>query len=366
MRQHARLLLVAAAIGSTSIDAPAFQLSPIGTKAERRQAGRSELRIRAEMLVGASALHMFSNPVHETITQLTYDCGLNWTDCADPDLEYAGAYVIAGIRWNDDPVFMLKATEGKELGCRVQDTVSFITQTKCWLGLFKDAEKKAAEDPQHFLRPGTGTYMSRSHFGDLQFLHAMASVDGEQAAETKRKLLMWAEFTWGVAVGTYRLATPLREIAIPGWLNHFANGQNVQDLFTQGRPWLRPHIKQVVFGSLLHLVQDSFAEGHVMRADPVSGVQCAGDRHRQFGRIVEFHSYAKQDHAKHAAADSANRAQHHIALHNPDVLDAGKTLREFFDRDAPWSQVEAYLSECVFPLADREALAGPGDRFRAE
>ena len=116
--------------------------------------------------------------------------------------------------------------------------------------------------------------MTRSHFGDLQFLHAMAAKDGETTSQTKVRILMWAEFVWGIVEGKYKLDTNLRDINIPNWQDHFANGHTVQELFTMGRPWLRPHIKGMAFGSMLHLIQDSFAQGHVDRREPIFGQVC--------------------------------------------------------------------------------------------
>lgn len=341
----------------------AHQLSPVGTQAERKFAKRWGTVIKAEIAIAESALHNFSEPVHEALTQRIFGCDGDWKDCADPDLEYAGPYVIAGLRWNDDPVFMLTTGEATSLPCSTQDTVSFVTQTRCWVGLFRDAEKKATANPSYFKQPGKGSYLARSHFGDLQFLHAMASEDGEPAKVTKAKILMWAQFTWGVVEGKYRLETPLRNIPIEGWKVHFANGHTVQDLFTLGRPWLRPHVKMMALGSLIHTIQDSFALGHVARDEPVYGQTCMDGRQPMFGRVREFHSYAMQDHAKHKESDSGDSARRHIQLNNPDVIDAGKQVRQLFDAQADWSQVERLLSECIFALKDEEQPASAGDNY---
>lgn len=354
---------VCLAVVVSCVAAHAFQLSPIGTAAERREAKRWGMTIRAEIYVAENALHNFADPVHETLTQLIYGCDGDWSDCEDPDLEWAGPYVIAGVRWNDDPVFQLKTGEARGLPCTVGDTISFVTQTRCWIELFRDAEKKSQLDPKYFLKPGAGSYLSRSHFGDLQFLHAMASIDGESPAETKEKLLMWAEFTWGVAQGKYNLETPLRSISIPRWANHFANGQNVQDMLTLGRPWLRAHVREVAFGSLLHLVQDSFAEGHVQRQEPVFGQTCANNSSPAFGSIVEFHSYAKQDHDTHKEADSADSAQKHRRLIQPDVIAAGQKLRSLLNQPDSWQTAREFLSDCVFRLDESATAASAGDAF---
>lgn len=341
----------------------AFQLAPTGTRAEREMAKRWGTTIKAEVYFAGRVLHKLSDPVHETMSQLTYDCGPDWSSCADPDLEHAGPYVIAGVRWNDDPTFQLSAGEGRWLRCRTGDTVSVVTQTACWVGLFKDAEAKARKDPTYFLRAGNGNYMSRSHFGDLQFLHAMANQDGVPATETRRKILMWMEFAWKVALGEFKLGTPLRSISLEGWGQHFANGQNVQDLLTLSRPWLRPHIQEVAFGSMLHVVQDSFSAAHVERREPVSGMTCAMGQ-RQAGRIIRFLSYAQQDHSKHKEKDSPESAQRHLARDTPDAVDAGRALRDFLDRKVSWESVQQYLIDCVFPLDDDSLPSGPGAEFQ--
>jgi len=95
-------------------------------------------------------------------------------------------YVIYGVRWNDLPPFKLLPDEGNctYLGksCIVSQTIRFSTQPLCWYCLFKDAEKKAQIKPIVGCSKAQGTFhgnvMTRSHFGDLQFLHAMASEKG--------------------------------------------------------------------------------------------------------------------------------------------------------------------------------------------
>ena len=42
---------------------------------------------------------------------------------------------------------------------------------------------------------------ARSHFGDLQFFHGMASSDAEAPATTKANMLNWARFLIKVAKG---------------------------------------------------------------------------------------------------------------------------------------------------------------------
>ncbi|MEH6353757.1 MULTISPECIES: hypothetical protein [unclassified Pseudomonas] len=342
----------------------AFQLSPDGTLAEREMAKKYGVSYKATVPFASFALHNFSDPAHEALTQKIYGCDGDWQECSNPNLENAGAYIIAGVRWNDDPVFMPGAEDAKTKGCDGRYSVGFISQTRCWVNLFEKAESKSASDPMAFM--GAGNYISRSHFGDLQFLHSMASQEGVAPEQTKREIMMWAEFAWGVADGTYPINTYLKDIKIEGWDQHFNNGQTVQDLFAVGRPWLRANVNQVALGSLLHLVQDSFAGGHAQRREEVLGDKCMGGAEAVQGRIEEFHSYARQDHAKHKADDASSVARIMLMAHEPDVVDAGKKLRGFIADRRKWADVRPYLDECVFALANETTPASAGDGYKLE
>ncbi|HZX16164.1 MAG TPA: hypothetical protein VFF22_04750 [Pseudomonas sp.] len=341
--------------------ASGFQLSPEGTIAEQQMASKYGVKYKTQIIIMDSSMHKFADPAHEALTQKSFGCDGDWDDCDNPDLENAGPYIIAGVRWNDDPVFMLSSDDGKIGNCNTKFTVGFITQTRCWVGIFKSAEKQSRTDSTRFM--GKGNYMTRSHFGDLQFLHAMASQDGESADQTKQKIMMWAEFTWGVVEGKYKLNTYLSDIEIPGWDQHFTNDHTVQDLFTVGRPWLRPHIKEMAIGSLLHLVQDSFAAGHVNRRDAISGDQCTTNKHPTYGRIKEFHSYSKQDHSKHKEEDASSVARMTMMKNDPDMVDAGKRLRGYFADQKSWEEVQPYLNECVFALNRTTKPASAGTDY---
>lgn len=352
---------LALALATLVTGVQAFQLAPVGTKHEVKDSNVSTSRIWAQAkLLQVHGVDLFASPVHETLTQIIFSCDFDWSRCADPDLELAGPYVIAGVRWNDDPGFELGKDEGKGAGCK-PESITFMRQTLCWITLFKDGEKRARDNPQDFMGPGRkSNLMTRSHFGDLQFLHAMASADKIPAAQTRDKIMMWARFTWGVAIGEYTLATDLGDIRLEGWNEHFVAGPNVQDLLTVGRRSVRPYIKHVAFGSLLHLLQDSFSRSHVVRREPVQGQRCAANKYRQLGRIASFSAYANQDHGKHGDFDSEDEAKAHRDL-DPDLIDAGRILKDMFDRSAGWDEVDTFLRECVFALENPQALSGSGN-----
>ena len=98
-------VIVFAMISSTS---HAFKLSTEGTAMERKlsrmNSGFFDKLLNSAALKG---LPLFTEAVHEEITQRIYGCEGDTTFCKDADLGMASPYVIAGVRWNDDPPFRL-------------------------------------------------------------------------------------------------------------------------------------------------------------------------------------------------------------------------------------------------------------------
>lgn len=356
-RSIASRLLAASALILACTSAPAFQLSPTGTLIERQ---RASLNLpwyqRFQLGIAERGVFNFTHPVHEEITHRIYGC-LVESACRDPDSEYAPPTVIAGVRWNDDPPFRLNASGISE--CKVQETVRVITQPVCWYKLFKDAEQKSQTI---FFDAGNtgGNLMTRSHFGDLQFLHAMAAKDGEPAATTRERILMWGEFAWGVALGETGGAQRLAEVPVAGFSNFFGkSGWSVQDLFSLGNPALRKHLPDLAFGSVLHVVEDSFALGHVERRDPVAGEQCRASGQPKPGKIASFHSYVHQDHTLHGNYDSPEALAQGLLDPDVNVVTVGRVLKALYEEKRGWADVRNYL-DCVFELDDPAAPAGPG------
>jgi hypothetical protein len=342
----------------------AFKLSPQGTALEQSVAKKySNWWRRVTTRLSDKGLPHFTEPVHEEITNRIFDCQGDQDVCGDPNVGFASPYILAGVRWNDDPPFRLEGDEGRGTTCKVTETIRFTTQPACWAELFRDVKKKA-EAGKMLDAASRTSLLGRSHFGDLQFLHAMASRDGELAADTKRRVMMWAQFAWGIATGKYSLATRLKDTQIEGMQQHFGRTEwTVQDLLTLGNPPLRPRVKEVAFGSLLHMVQDSFAKAHVDRAEPIHGRMCDGAlRHSAPGIIRSFHAYNNQDSDKHGEYDSRNAFSAHWTVDKPGVIDVGQMLRAYFERVATWEEVQPYL-DCAFTLENPNAQASAGEGF---
>jgi hypothetical protein len=355
-RLRSFLTAVMFAIGCSG--AAAYQLSPSGTNVERHEVkAKAVWYERYKSGVATWGVYNFTHPVHEEITQLIFGCDTSPDACADPEIEFAPPTVVAGVRWNDDPPFRLATTAIQE--CKTDQTIRVVTQPVCWYNLFRHAEKRARITYFDGKSKRWNT-MYRSHFGDLQFLHSMASRDGERAGVTRDRVMMWAEFAWSVAIGTEKGNTLLKDVKVNGFADFFPHsGQDVLDLYTLGNRALRRGLGDVAFGSLLHVVQDSFAFGHAERAKPFPGAMCPETSLPQPGVIRTFRSYSNQDHKKHGAHD-AREAFRNAVQTSPNAIDVGKVLLAMYDEKKPWSSVEPYL-RCVFAVQDENIEASPGD-----
>lgn len=353
------------AVALLAMTAPAWahKLATHSTAEERRLAGiGSSSWIILERQVAQWSMVAFTEPVHEEITNRIYGCN---GDCAGRDALDAPGPVLAGVRWNDDPPFRMTAKQARGMRCKTDQTIRFETQPLCWGSLFADANKGAAAGKRY----GPGDAMLyRSHFGDLQFLHAMASRDGETAADTKAKLMGWMEFAWRTAQGEYNLDTRLKDSPIAPIQQAFGQSEwRVLDLYTQGASGgLRRYYQDVAFGSLLHALQDSYAAGHVEREEASGLRQCAigADRVAAPGAILEFHAYNRQDHGRHAEADTRAAFLRRFE-EKGNMVEVGRALLRARDEKRSWSEVQPFF-DCVFALQAPDAPAGPGEFGRGQ
>lgn len=363
------LLLVGTAV--------AFQIAPMGSAFESKLTNETEDSLAK---TAGNLGILIKGRVHEEITQIGMGCPVEPsslprdTTCGERDRPFATPYVIYGVRWNDLPPFRLSAEEGNctYLGksCNVAQTIRFSTQPVCWYCLFKDAEKKA--QTQSIVGCGKekgtirGNVMTRSHFGDLQFLHAMASQEGVPADQTRAKVLDWLEFAWKVSSREIQADTFLRDIPITSVQEHFGCTEwRVVDLYILGRQdSLGRYLHQIAFGSVLHTVQDSFAGAHVSREARAPGGICPATTYEQPRRVVEFHNYGAQDGALHDAQDS-REAMTRVSIANrwPDAVEATRNLVQLYEDRANWSEVQPYM-QCLFELAETPRESSPGDPYR--
>jgi hypothetical protein len=235
-----------------------------------------------------------------------------------------------------------------------------------------------------------------SHYGPLQFWHAMASSPEEASEETQRKMLAWAEFLYEVAVGDLDLTRkycdywrcPERKTELKGELAPILAPDTYFACTKDEKPWTISTLfsmkctnffsskkcseskdervaRRNALGALLHMVQDSFAQGHAARGS------CETDA--KTGRIVskfeclpisQFYTYGEQDDVKHRQADLPPRpgiscASASSCVDDP-ILASAKVLW-FVQQKKGAAELIEYLKYRVFPLADdHKSEAGAG------
>jgi hypothetical protein len=303
---------------------------------------------------------MFTHPVHESITNQIYGCTDDDELCGEANGNYAPEAVLAGARWNDNPPFKLESG-GEKISCPLNTTIKLPRQSKCWYGLFKDAEKHANET-SYDAKSGK-VILYRIHFGDMQFVHSMASRDNEPAQKTRDDIMMWAEFTYKVAHGDIERGTAMDATGINRLDKLLAGkGLTVQMLFVRGDGDLQndESVQQFAFGSLLHMIEDSFSPAHTDRNDP-PGTQCPGN-FDQPGKIKSFHSYVNQDKRLHSKMDVYKAVERDKVESGANVVYVGKALKSLYDSKKSWEEVRPFI-ECLYDMENPAALSGPGLEF---
>lgn len=369
MRSRFRLLIFAIGFSCIATAALAYKLQPKGSDGEKRIVELEEGFFGAFKFTLANWLNdYFSTPVHEEITNLTWGCQSNGRDdkrCTDWNGDPKIAPVVYGVQWNDNPPFAITQTSSPKF-CAVNRTIRLPDlQPECWSLLYYDAEKNARGAVPYDRRSGKAL-IYRVHFGDMQFLHSMASWDGERMRDTKQNIMMWAEFAYKTALGDIETTTEVQRVPVDGFNILFrGNGYDVSSLFTRGLPAHRGNIPLVAFGSLLHMIQDSFSESHVTRA-PASGECGVLPGTRKAGRVLEFHSFNRQDFDKHGHRDSRDSHLASMLKNEVNAVTVGRTLKTYLEAKAPWDTVSRYLDECVYAYDaenDWDKPAGPGVNF---
>jgi hypothetical protein len=196
---------------------------------------------------------MANQPVHEAITRQAYRevrrrpiTTLNFD-----------SPLITGVVWNDDPEWMLR---------------------KAWhnhgpkqISRFADVMKRGAADPS------LPELSVRSHFGDLQFLHAMRGLD-QTEAESRKRLRAWITAAHEVATGRLASTSSIKNSAFQEALGSFAchlrdpSACTIRDLLDEeGRLWKHVerrvgelNMRWLAAGTVLHILQDANSASHTV------------------------------------------------------------------------------------------------------
>ena len=324
-------------------------------------------------------LAQLSEAVHENLTELSLRCAKAHsstsviTQCAGlrdaatgvlkrgaPDLSSDEIALIRAVRWSDAPP--MRAGSFLSPANLLCGEVRVPENAACWALIMASGAAAEQETPiddrAHQAR--LANLLLRSHYGDLQFMHAMAG-RGETPHRTQERVLKWAQFTYQVANGEIltdasiaALDKALRDDVLLGF-----EDRTVTELFETARGVSAAQIRRVALGALLHLLQDSYARGHATRSLDASGTA--------FGALVSFNDYNCQSPARHAAADRAETNEWFFATEHGGAspVTRGAQLIAWVNAGVPWQgKVQKWLADEAFSLAPAAkalaATAGSG------
>jgi hypothetical protein len=241
---------------------------------------------------------------------------------------------IRGVVWPDDPRGLLF------------DEPAGTTDYSTGIAWYREFTPKKVTDSK--------ALTARSHFGDLQFLHGMATQDGELAYMTAEKMRAWARFLADVSTGQIDPDDKVDAHQTPSLLFPAHRDITIKTLFGHETA-TDAETRQRAAGALMHLIQDSHAQGHV-------------DRDPKTGHVREFHAYGTQDHDKHTAADKwAEGKDLGERIKNTPGAEAAiqkcKEVLVMLDQGKPTNEVIAYLDRTVLALDPAARAAGPGADF---
>ena len=252
----------------------------------------------------------------------------------------------------------------------------------------------------------TGGLYCNSHFGHLQFWHAMASSSTETYADTRDKILSWAWFSYGVATNKislnenycdyfYNLAKDDQgKVSRKGFAEafllspdekerdkqfHCSNNASLAFIYNNicDKPFSSGtctvvhksrELYMAALGAVLHLVQDAYSQSHANRDS------CAGGNPGQASALINctgiegFYTYTGQSGKKHGVSDRLpvkvassclqDTTKPETRLHDP-VTASAKVLWYAINGKDP-SLLETYLDEHVFVRGDVITEASPG------
>jgi hypothetical protein len=299
--------------------------------------------------IGAKGIFTHGSPVHESISKkAAIDSG--YLSASDT---YQMNHLIEGVRFNDDPEAYL--AKGNVIG---------------FASIFLGDNKGKDNATEIF------------HFGDYQFMHAMAK-GGMPAHTVKNHMMLYAYHCWMMATDNDSYAKFKATYAsVVQKLKHKSpNSEYSSDeLIAKNAIQVLP--AQVLFyntdnqnsfqnralGSLLHMIQDSYAKGHAVRVGWEAG--------SNLGDILYFQDYKQQDSHQHDAYDTprSGKLNENTLFEIPGTKMAylrSKKILEMAKNRCPWLSTDLkqspFCSESVFSFLNKSVFAldentSPNDR----
>lgn len=324
-------------MGVLATKAWAFQINPISEGFELPK-GLTPIQ--------TTWMEKISADVHEKITKHAYLCARVAQDIEAPCPNNQPTLTTTqeaqlkrlnwGVEWNDDPNNLIRTN-----------------LVSVWLYWLNDAHKRQTEITTEF------ALEYRSHYGDLQFLHAMAS-RGETAEQTQKNIVNWVQFAYEVATGRIKPSTTLGQLQgnFP-FAKHFhgaKQGWTVRQLFTNVGDFKRMYadvtiddsgIADIAAGALLHTLEDSFSKSHVTRLTSTEPDESEYS-------VTRWNNYSEQNTKCHQNADLPPEWLDNDEAANQPVVRWSAELLRRIDARQPWTpEVANFVTNKVFAQAKR-------------
>lgn len=182
--------------------------------------------------------------IHEAITRIAYERAFK-----KPLLNYNYLQpLLSGVEWNDDPRQLIRKL-GYDHG---------VSNIKKFSNLI------SKESPENDIT-------IRSHYGDMQFLHAMRpkGMEGSSPEDVKAIVYEWIRNTYAVAKGDIAYDKKISETYFYKYFKEEDGYYQISDIFDPRKFFVVQKydvaIQRLASGSILHIIQDSYSSSHAIR-----------------------------------------------------------------------------------------------------
>ncbi|ORE89456.1 hypothetical protein ATO7_06235 [Oceanococcus atlanticus] len=238
-----------------------------------------------------------------------------------------------------------------------------------------------------------------SHYGNLQYLHAMSASKGDRAEDTKEKMLAWTKYLLLVLQDAPQAGggTFIEQNHCTYWASEQRQGNPIAEdmmpdgptgfpcVVDKGEPWIvaslfafyctyniytcdvnlsEQTVKSRALGAILHLIQDSFTQGHALRGDCCMGVEDADLAAYQCAPIQQFNVYGLQNKGRHKAADKepvAGESCRTVDMVHDPITSAARILWELKTRGVTDGAIDTVLDYVDTDILRLVEAPTPGD-----
>ncbi|MBK6726537.1 MAG: hypothetical protein IPG63_04640 [Xanthomonadales bacterium] len=350
VRMHCTLFGACAVFAAAQTAAFGIGSLPEGDKEEVRREHSSRRGVVEALIL------QFGQPSHEEILGRSYGCTAR--PCWKADMPGA---VLAGLIWADMPSG--HPVGGRWSGCKNRNIGlqlnGKLAAGACTMGYVIDGGKRSRGAQKTFYGEDH-LNLYRTHFGDMQWMHAMAEHRGDEAQKTKQAMLAWARYLYGlsttVAAEQIAINKPLSQVEpIAPLFSHDKRAWTSMTLFGTAQASAPEQVvRDMAFGALLHMVQDSYSESHLARDFSTAD-------EKPLGVIKGFHTYPGQKAKCHQGADSdPMKDGWWETARGKAVVAASKQLIQYRTANASLDEVLPWFESEVFSLSATPSRAKSG------